>query len=137
MMREVFASEHYRVDFSSEPRLIRVTRTQVPQSAQLLAPLVDEIVGVVSSLRPAPVLIDMRLAPGNNDPEFERAATAALRRLLRGFSKVAILVHSAVGRLHFQRMSRESGEALHIFFEEEEALWFLRDPALPVPEPRS
>lgn len=136
-MREVFANEHYRVEFSSEPRLIRVTRTQVPQSAQLLAPLVEEIIRVLGPLRPAPVLVDMRRAPGNNDPEFERAALVALRQLLRGFSRVAILVHSAVGRLHFQRMSRAGGEALHIFCEEEEALWFLRDQALPVPGSRS
>ena len=129
MMREVFANEHYRVEFSSEPRLIRVTRSPVPQLAQHLAPLVEELLDAVSPLRPAPVLVDMRQVRGNNDPEFERAALVAMRRLLVGFSKVAILVHSAVGRLHFQRMGRQVGEALHIFCEEEAALWFLLDPA--------
>lgn len=133
MRREVFRNEHYLVEFSSEPRLIRLTRSAVPQSAHLLAPLVDEISDVVSSLRPANVLIDMRQAPGNNDPAFEKAALVALRQLVRGFGKVAILLQSAVGRLHFQRMSRELGESLHLFSDEDEALRFLRAPPLPPP----
>lgn len=135
MMREVFRNEHYLVEYSSELRLIRMTRSAVPQSAQILMPLLDELFDAVRALRPARVLIDMRQAPGNNDPEFEKAALAGLRQLLRGFGKVAILLQSAVGRLHFQRMSREMGESLHLFSDEDEALRFLR--ALPLPPPAS
>lgn len=131
MMREVFRNEHYRIEFDAEQRIIRLTRTTMPQSVQLLASLVSQLLGALQPLRPAHVLLDMRLAPGNNDPEFEQAALVALRRLLRGFGRVAVLVHSAVGRLHFQRMSRESGQDLHIFSEESEALRFLREQPLP------
>lgn len=137
MMREVFRNEHYRVEFGAEQRIIRLVRTAVPQTTQLMASLVSELLGALQPLRPAHILLDMRLAPGNNDPEFEQAALVALRRLLRGFGKVAVLVHSAVGRLHFQRMSRESGQDLHIFSDESEALRFLREQPLPQAAPPS
>lgn len=137
MMREVLRNGHYRVDFSAEQRIIRMVRTTTPQTVQQLAPLVSELLGAVQPLRPAHILLDMRLAPGNNDPEFEQAALVALRRLLRGFGTVAVLVHSAVGRLHFQRMSRESGHDLHIFSDETEALRYLSEQPLPPATPPS
>ena len=125
MMRDVFHNDHYDVEFDAEARLIKVTRSAVPQSATLLNPLVDEILNVVEPLRPARVLIDMRQAPGNNDPAFEAVAMRATRRLIAGFGEVAVLTQTAVGRLHFQRLNRGQKSPLHVFMDEAEATHFL------------
>ena len=131
MMREVFHNDHYRVDFDAEARLIRMTRSAVPQSADLLDALVTELLQVVQPLRPARVLIDMRLAPGNNSPAFEQVAMRATGRLTAGFGEVAVLIQTAVGRLHFQRLGRGTRQPLHVFMDEAEALEFLRAQPLP------
>jgi hypothetical protein len=42
--------------------------------------------------------------PGRNDPELERASVEWRRALSTDFERVAILVRSAVGKLHIQRL---------------------------------
>ena len=131
MLRDVFHNDHYRVEFDPDTRLIRITRSALPQSAALLENLVTELRTAVEPLRPAHVLIDMRLAPGNNDPAFEQVASAATRRLVSGFGQVAVLIQTAVGRLHFQRLNRGGYQLMHIFMDEAEALRFLNEQPLP------
>jgi hypothetical protein len=125
MRRDIHRNDHYRVDFDDETRLIRMTRSAVPQSVAMLDAITSEMVQVLGPLRPARVLIDMRLAPGNNTPEFEQAAVVATRRLLNGFSAVAVLIQTAIGKLHFQRLNRGSQWQLQVFSDEAEALRFL------------
>ena len=137
MLREVSRNDYYRVEFDPEERLLRLTRSATPQAGSEIEPLVTKLTMIVNPLRPARLLIDMRLAPGNNDPKFEQAGIAALQRLHAEFSAVAVLIRSAVGRLHFQRMMRESGQHLHVFFEEAEALHYLREQSLIPPASQS
>ncbi|WP_437477849.1 hypothetical protein WME75_29080 [Sorangium sp. So ce1014] len=52
------------------------------------------------------LLLDVRAAPGRNDPAFE-AALDRLRPLwFRGFRRVGVLVQSVVGELQAQRYAR-------------------------------
>jgi hypothetical protein len=72
------------------------------------------------------LLIDLRGGPpGRNDPEFERASEQWRRSLSEDFERVAILVRTAVGKLHIQRLGREIGREPSIFMDEAEALKFL------------
>jgi hypothetical protein len=75
------------------------------------------------------VLVDLRAGPpGRNDPEFERASEDWRKSLAGNLDRVAILVRTAVGKLHIQRLGREVGRAPAIFMDEAEALAFLRAP---------
>ena len=59
------------------------------------------------------LFIDLRRAPGRNDPEFDRAMKRIRPKLFAGFVRVAILVQSSIGALHVARHAREDGlEAL-------------------------
>lgn len=137
MLSEVFRNDHYQVQFNSETRLIRVIRTAEPQSISGLLALASELLPILNPLRPAHVLLDMRRAPGNNDPAFEQGTNTAMRQILVGFSEVAVLVQTAIGRLHFQRIIRASGQPLRIFTDEAEALRFLSEQPLDLPSGRA
>jgi hypothetical protein len=71
------------------------------------------------------LLVDMRRAPMNNDPAFEKAAESARRILLRGFPRVAVLVQTAVGALQVKRHVREDGREIGVFTSEQDARAFL------------
>lgn len=54
------------------------------------------------------LLVDTRLAMGNNDATFEVAFAAHRQRMVQGFARVAILVQTPLGRLQNQRLADES-----------------------------
>jgi hypothetical protein len=128
-MREVFRNEYYRAELDEALHLIRVTRTAARQTASDVEAAIDTVIQAVGSMRPVYVLLDMRLAPGNSDPALEQKALTSLRRLSVLVGEIAVLVASAVGRLHFQRMSRSGGPSMQVFLDEFEALRFLGEKA--------
>jgi hypothetical protein len=70
-----------------------------------------------------PLLLDLRLGRGNNNPDFERAMKEQTLRLRAVFGNTATLVRTSAGLLHVQRMARERGErAPRIFTDEAEAI---------------
>ena len=71
------------------------------------------------------LLIDLRAAPGRNDPEFERAMTTRRSELVRGFRAAAILVQTPVGELQIARITREDGSHARVFADEAKALAWL------------
>jgi hypothetical protein len=62
-------------------------------------------------------LIDSRAARGSNDPEYERWFAEQRARMPRGFKKTALLMKTAIGALHSDRLRRADGasEAMEIF----------------------
>lgn len=124
-MTELVANDWFRVDADGD--FARVTRSTTP------APSADEMRTLYAMMRTALVaagarrlLLDLRGGPpGRNDPEFERASEEWRRALGSDFDRVAILVRTAVGKLHIQRLGREIGRAPSIFMDEAEALAFL------------
>jgi hypothetical protein len=106
----------------------RVTRSA------LRAPSVDEITAAFDQAvreldqldrKRLRLLIDLRAAPGRNDPEFEQAMTTRRRELMRGFPKVAILVQTPVGELQVARITREDGSDSRVFSDETKAVAWL------------
>lgn len=53
----------------------------------------------LSKVRPQPLLVDLRDARGRNDPAFEAAMARYRRPMYQGFSRVVVLVRSAIGKL--------------------------------------
>ncbi len=71
------------------------------------------------------LLVDLRRAPARNDPEFERQMPEHRARLFEGFARRAVLVQTAVGRLHVQRHAQSDGlRDLVVFTDEAEARSF-------------
>ncbi|HYQ15504.1 MAG TPA: hypothetical protein VEQ58_07100 [Polyangiaceae bacterium] len=71
------------------------------------------------------LLIDLRLSPGNNDPEFENAMALPRAALMSGFQAVAVLVQTAIGALQVSRIGREDGMQPPVFTDEKQALAWL------------
>lgn len=106
----------------------RVTRSaERPPSIEEVTQAFDEAARVLDSLERGTLrlLIDLRAAPGRNDPEFEQAMAARRRELMRGFPAVAILVQTPVGELQIARITREDGSGARVFNDEAKALAWL------------
>ncbi|HYP86779.1 MAG TPA: hypothetical protein VEQ59_01465 [Polyangiaceae bacterium] len=71
------------------------------------------------------LLIDLRLSPGNNDPEFESAMARQRAALMNGFVAVAVLVQTAIGALQVSRIGREDGVEPPVFTDEHQAIAWL------------
>jgi hypothetical protein len=72
-----------------------------------------------------PLLVDMRRAPLNNDPAFEKVAERARALLIRDFTRLAVLVRTAVGSLQVKRHLREDGLPFPVLSSEAQALDYL------------
>lgn len=119
-------SEYLDVVVDELHRVVRVVRTPRPY------PDADAAVLSFREARRAcePVdraryglLLDVRLAPGRNDPDFEAAMVQPRRELFGAFERRAVLVKTTIGRMQVARISHEQAkEDVQIFLDETEAL---------------
>jgi len=79
------------------------------------------------------VLIDMRLAPSRNDPEFEAVAHEQPKYLSRDFKRSAVLIRTASGLLQMQRLVKKMGLPFKVFNEEKQALDYVLGRMEPAP----
>ena len=133
--RQIHRDEYSTLTYSATEGVFRFTRTSVQYPTigammhsydALLRLLATDFHGYASPR----LLVDMRIAPARNDPEFERAHGPRRRQLLAGFVRVATLVNTPVGILHIQRFARED-RTPHIqgFLDEQLALRYLQESA--------
>ncbi len=71
------------------------------------------------------ILMDLRLATGRNDDEFETAIKPKRRILFRRFVHLGFLCASWTGKLQLERYGREDRIPLVVFLDEDEALQWL------------
>lgn len=83
---------------------------------------IDQLIACVTKLRGQRLLMDVRKAPGNNNPVVEKRVQQFRRQLSELFPVSATLVATATGRLQLQRMARERGDPSGVFLDEEEAI---------------
>ncbi len=122
-----YQSSFHQLSVQPAERLARLTRSAAPFAS--LGGMSEEMAAVNRALyllRASCVglLIDVRLAPARNDPEFERAFEPFRARMHAGFARSAVLTQTAVGRMHAQRLV---GSCRHLgaFTSETDALSFL------------
>lgn len=127
-MAELLSNQWWRLEV--DDGIARVTRSPAPPPAPAqMAAAYAELTVAMRRSGVKKVLVDLRGGPpGRNDPEFERASEDWRKSLAGNLDRVAILVRTAVGKLHVQRLGREVGRAPAIFMDEAEALAFLRAP---------
>lgn len=127
-MESVFSHACIALLLEGEVGVIRFVRSEVPYaSPQDMIAIHAQAGRVLDRLGRGRhlLLVDMRRAQMNNDPEFEKAAERARAILVRGFSRVAVLVETAVGALQVKRHVREDGRDIGVFSVEAQALEFL------------
>lgn len=126
--REILDNDRWNIELDQSKALVRVLRkdsqTRSIDEMQRLYAEVDALLNSLGRARHV-LLVDLRTSPVRNDPEWEQAAGQLRPKLFKGFSRVAVLVKTAVGALQIQRYSREDNLDLHIFFDEQEALVYL------------
>jgi hypothetical protein len=125
--RSLLTSPFFEVARSSEG-VVAVTRTdRAFESADELDRAHRDLVATLDRLprKSLGLLVDLRRAPARNDPEFERQMPEHRRRLFEGFARRAVLVKTAVGKLHVQRHAQSDGfRDLSVFTDELEARTF-------------
>ncbi len=128
-MRLVRHDDFIRIELDDLQRLVRVTRTARPfANADDAGRTFGETAGQFPTLNRSEwkLLVDMRSAPGRNDPEFERAVGSLRNAMFDGFARTAMLVATAVGRLQVQRVSKENGGGMpQVFTDQTAALSYL------------
>ena len=125
-------SKQFVVEVEDSVRVVRLRRTPEPFATIAdvdggFAPIHAAMAGVVR--RSHGLLVDTRLGPARNDPEFERALEPHRRRTFAGFGRAAVLVQTAVGRLQVQRLARVDGFGeTRVFDDEAAAMAYLATP---------
>lgn len=118
-MGRLFANEYYVVD-ELPGRAVRLTRLDKAFTSQAnVDEACEPVQAVLDRLGRADYvcLIDSRAVRGSNDPEYERWFAAHRARMPRGFKRVALLMKTAIGALHSDRLRRADGtfEEMRIF----------------------
>ncbi len=123
------------VELDPETLVVRFTRTPEPYPSLAELVRIHQRIGTILDRVGRDrhgLLVDMRAAILNNDADFEQAAARGRAVLVRGFSRVAVLVQTAVGALNVGRHMREDRVPGEVFSNEEAALAYLarttRDP---------
>ncbi|MGK3997667.1 hypothetical protein [Sorangium sp. So ce1024] len=130
-MREVLRNAHFVVIVDHTARVVRVTRTAEPfDSIEQIEQKCQEIVGALALVDRSAMslLLDIRAAPGRNDPRFESATLRLRTAAVRGFTRVAVLVGTSAGALQVRRHVREDGIERMISDDEGELLAYLATP---------
>jgi hypothetical protein len=137
----VLTDNHYfSLVYFPEISVVRYTRTEhpYPSNEELerlhmeVGPMLDRI-----GRQQYCLLVDMRSAPINNTPGFEQAMARARVHLLRGFTRISVLVRTAVGALQARRYGREDAINVHVFQDEGAAISFLRSLTVEASTPTS
>jgi hypothetical protein len=122
-MQSVFANDYYEIEQDAPRKLVVMRRTSLGVPPAAGASILQDILSVLRPLRGQRLLIDVRRAPGNNDPTVEQRIQQFRRQLSELFPVSANLVATAVGRLQLSRLGRERGDLVSsIFFDEAEAI---------------
>lgn len=125
---EILRNEHFTVLIDSAQRLARVTRSALPfTSAEEVEQKWLEVSRALdrAGRHRLAQLVDLRAAPGRNEPEFEKAMMRVRPLVMQGFSRIGILVQSTVGALQIKRHVREDGIDRMVSSSESELLTYL------------
>lgn len=107
-MRLAYQSDYYQVELADGVVTVHRTARTYPDLATLDAEhrALDQ---AMAPLRGLPLLVDLRDAPGRNDPEFEARMRTNRLAIFRGAPRACVLVRTAAGVLQVRRHVQEDG----------------------------
>jgi hypothetical protein len=123
--RELVSNDYCALSMDDLRGIVRFVRTSVPVRSIVEA---DRYFGEVNARLDSmgrthmKLILDFRDAPMRNDPAFEASMAEHRKRLVRNVLRVAIIVKTAVGRLHVQRLGKEDHIDQAIVTTEEAAI---------------
>jgi hypothetical protein len=136
-MPPLLTSPHGTLELDRVRRLVRMARSAVPfHTLEECRAYYGAVASTVEKLerRALALLVDVRDAPARNDPAFEGTIAAYRKRMVNGFSRVAVLVKTAAGKLNVARHAKNDGVELTVFQDPDTALSWLEGNA---PSPSS
>lgn len=127
-LEEVHRDEY--VILHADPRgpMTWFARTAVPfPSLAAAVKSYEQLVQAVDRLgRPGRLLlVDMRQSIGRNDAEFEQLMNRMRPQLYRGLYRIGVLVKTATGALHVQRLAKEDHIDRRVSTSEDELIEYL------------
>lgn len=120
--------EHFVLEFRENEKLVVLRRTAEPfESIETSLAAYIAVRRKLDTLarRSLSFLVDLRNGPPRNDPEFEAAIAAHRRAFFDRFSKTAVLVRTAAGRMQLTRHMRDDGLDSLVTTDKLEALRYL------------
>jgi hypothetical protein len=127
-MRLLSETPYFTLSVDGSAAIVRVARTsqRIPMEAVsgILSPLSDALDTATVVPRDFGLLLDVSAAGANNDPDFEKAMNAQVMPFIAQFRAYVVLVKSAVGVLHVNRLVRSARprDHDHVFRDEQQAI---------------
>lgn len=131
MIETIHRDPFFRVEREPQQRLYRLARTSAHfpdlSVAERTFAALDAALAQVppSSL----LLLDLRDGPPRPEPAFEELVGRHRDAIFSRFSRVAVLVRTAAGKLQVQRMNRGASSHVLTFDDEDRAFGYLLDGA--------
>jgi hypothetical protein len=123
--KQVSRNEYFTVLVDERMGIIRTIRSDKPfasiQELEASFAALSKILDDLGRARFA-LIVDIRAAPGRNDPEFEAALQRVRHLWIGGFRKVGVLVQSVVGMLQVKRYARQDDIKRLVTTDEDELL---------------
>jgi hypothetical protein len=127
-LRKLVANDYCQLDYDAATRVVRFVRSDVTiRSAEEARRFFGEAVAAITTLgrHRIRLVLDMRQAPMRNDPQYEQVLAEFRREVSRDVARVAVIVRTAVGRLHAQRLGKADSIEQAIVGSEAEALAYV------------
>lgn len=126
-MRILFDSPHFTAEYDATRDVILIRRHATPYaSLDEIPPVFDALIRALRPHAKTPGISDLRQARGNNNPDWEAVVRPQVAQLYGLFPVLAVLVQTAAGKLHTQRLARErGGTGDNVFTSEAEALAYI------------
>lgn len=126
-MQKVFGDRLLTIYFDSEYSLLRMDRSAEPALDAEDHIRSHQHIAIWQAKKAARLgLFDQRAAPSRHDREFERVIVPVMAEHIGRFQRTAVLVLTALGALHVQRIARQGNSRVRGFRKEDAALEFLR-----------
>jgi hypothetical protein len=125
----------WHVDLFPRQQIVWATRTSVPFASRehadaIYLPLHESFDALAREEHA--LLLDARLAPARNDPQYESSYAAHRARMAAGFRRTAVMMRTQVGALQARRLVAADQLTMLVFTELDAALAWLQGSAPPV-----
>jgi hypothetical protein len=127
-MFKPYSDAYFSAQLRPGTSIIQVTRSAVPfTSAADVQRHFEALARALETVDRSrhDLVMDIRLAVGRNDPEFELTIEPYRLRIQRGFRRIAVVLLSIAGQLQIKRFALQDRVTVRTFQDEQAALAWL------------
>jgi hypothetical protein len=121
----LYSDAYNTLTYDAERRVLLLVRSNkhFPSRTEILRSI-DGIEMALLGIKARGLMLDVRRGPLRSDPEFEEISRVHFLPILARYSRVAVLVSTATGRMQVRRIQRENGSVFEVFDDEAKAKTF-------------